>query len=191
MFISEKQENILKVPFTGVIRMSYKELRRTSSLTGISLCIAINVVLGFYGTIYLTQSLKIGFSFLALAICGMLYGPVATGMAGAISDILKYIIRPSGPFFPGFTLSEFISGFLFGLFLYKKKVTVKRAILVRLVVVLVGNFLLTPLWLSMLYGKGFMFYMSERIVKNLIMFPIDTIMLYFTLKTGERIKKSI
>ena len=42
----------------------------------------------------------------------MFYGPAATGCVGAVADIIKYMIRPSGPFFIGFTLNEFISGLI-------------------------------------------------------------------------------
>ena len=123
------------------------------------------------------------FTFLPIALSGMLYGPVLTGSLGAVVDILKYFTRnDGGAFFPGFTISEFIVGFLYGLFLYRKRVTLPRVFMARLTVTVVNNLFLTPLWLSMLYGDAFVALVASRIVKNIIMLPIETALLYVILK---------
>ena len=52
--------------------------------------------------------LEVGFSFLAVALCGFFYGPVVAGLAGIITDTLGYFLRPNGGYFIGFTLNEFL-----------------------------------------------------------------------------------
>lgn len=52
----------------------------------------------------------------------------------------------------------------------------------RLTVTVVNNLFLTPLWLSMLYGDAFVALVAARIVKNIIMLPIETALLYVILK---------
>lgn len=183
MFFSKKTGNML-----GLLKESSAHLKKTSSLTNLALFAALNIIIGSL-FIELNSALRIGFSFIVVGVCALFYGPVATGCVGVVADIIKYIIRPGGPFFIGFTLNEFIGGFLTGLILYKKPVTIKRVFFTRLVVIVTVNLVLTPIWLSILYGKGIMVYVSARIIKNIILLPIETIMLYSVLKAAEKARR--
>ncbi|MEG0307181.1 MAG: folate family ECF transporter S component [Clostridium sp.] len=183
MFFCKKIRGILTL-----MKESSSELKKTKSLTNLALLAALNIIMGSL-FIELSSILRIGFSFIVVGVSAMLYGPVATGVVGVLADILKYMIRPSGVFFIGFTVNEFLSGFLSGLILYKKHVTIKRTFFARLVVMVTVNLILTPIWLSILYGKGIMIYVSARIVKNIILLPIETIVLYGILKKVETVKK--
>ena len=175
----------LAAEFIGLPRLvsdSAAELKNLRSLTGSGLLSALSVILNQF-TIFFSQVLRVSFTFLPIALSGMLYGPVLTGSLGAVVDILKYFTRnDGGAFFPGFTISEFIVGFLYGLFLYRKRVTLPRVFMARLTVTVVNNLFLTPLWLSMLYGDAFVALVAARIVKNIIMLPIETALLYVILK---------
>ena len=165
-----EKSKYLAAEFIGLPRLvsdSAAELKNLRSLTGSGLLSALSVILNQF-TIFFSQVLRVSFTFLPIALSGMLYGPVLTGSLGAVVDILKYFTRnDGGAFFPGFTISEFIVGFLYGLFLYRK---------------LVNNLFLTPLWLSMLYGDAFVALVAARFVKNIIMLPIETALLYVILK---------
>ena len=108
------------------------------------------------------------------------------GFAGIICDNIKYFLNPSGPYMPLFGLNEFLTGFIYGLFFYKKELTIKRVIAARLTVVLLINMLLTPLWLHMLYGNAFIVLVQARILKNILLFPIDVFLLYTVLKATKR-----
>lgn len=48
---------------------------------------------------------------------------------------------------------------------------------------LICNVILNTLCLSILYGKGFMVLLPARLIKNLIMWPIDAMIFYSILKT--------
>ena len=50
------------------------------------------------------------------------------------------------------------------------------------------NLILTPIWLSMMYGNAFGVLVTARILKNVVMFPIDTALLMTVLKVVEQIK---
>ncbi|WP_242973478.1 folate family ECF transporter S component [Clostridium thermosuccinogenes] len=158
---------------------------RTIAMSG--MLVALNVILTFFD-ISLSNVLRISFSFLPLAMGGMLYGPVVGGAMGVVGDILGYLARPDGPFFPGFTLNALLSGALYGLFLYKRPVKLKSVIAVSLLVTVSINLLLNPVWLSMMYGNAFIVLLTGRIVKNVIMFPINTALLFAALKLVERVK---
>ena len=58
------------------------------------------MVLSSYGVIQLNDSLKISLAHLALAPTAMLFGPVAAALQGALSDILGFLLKPTGPYFP-------------------------------------------------------------------------------------------
>lgn len=165
-----------------------REMRRTASLAGAAMLAALHLVLNQF-TFAVSQFLEIGFTFLAAATCGFLYGPWLAGLAGIVVDMAGYVLRPNGGFFPGFTLNEFLAGFLYGCWLYKKPVSLARTFLACLTVVLVINLFLTPLWLNIMYGNAFVI-SSVRLIKNCIKLPLDTALLYFLLKTVQTHRKS-
>ena len=93
-----------------------REVRRTASLAGAAMLAALSLVLNQF-TIAVSQFLEIGFSFLAAGTCAFLYGPWLAGLMGIVTDVAGYFLRPNGGFFPGFTLNEFLLGFLNGCWL--------------------------------------------------------------------------
>lgn len=163
---------------------SYHEFQQVRTITTAAMFGAISVVLGYF-TIVIGDYIKIGFSTISNQFVYYLFGPVVGGAFGGALDVLKYLIKPTGAFFPGFTFSAMVAGVLYGLFLYKKPISLGRILIAELVVSAVCNMLLGTLWLSMLYGKAFMVLLPMRVVKNLIMWPINS-MLFFTIgKTLE------
>ena len=107
-----------------------------------------------------------------------------------VSDIGGYIVKPTGPFFPGFTITSLVSGVIFGLFLYRHKPTVKRILLSQIVYTLVCGIILNSIWLSMLYGNGFIPVLTARLVKELVMIPINTLMLVTIMEPVKRFRKA-
>lgn len=172
-----------KVP--SLIKESTKEVKRVTSLCGCALLSALNTVVGQF-TIVVSSFLEISFTSVVAGISGFYYGPVLSGIAGGCVDILKFLIHPTGPFFPGFTLNEIVLGFIYGTFFYKKEITLKRVIIARVSVTLIVNLLMTSLWLSMMYGKTFWAYLGIRLAKNILMLPIDIAILYSVLKFAEK-----
>ena len=120
------------------------------------------------------------------ALCAALCGPWVAGTAGVAVDLLSYFLRPNGAFFFGFTFNQFLLGFIYGLWFYKRRPRPLLAVGACLTVTLVINFVLTPLWLHMMYGQAFVIFSSVKIVKNIIKLPIDAALLYGTLKATGR-----
>lgn len=170
----------------SLIHRSAQGLKNLKNLVGTSMFVGINVILGFFKIVLIPRILEIQFSTLAHAACAFTYGPVMAGLSGILTDTIKYFMNPSGPYMPLFAINEFLTGFIYGLFFYKKKITWTRVILARLIVVLLLNITLTPLWLHLLYGDAYIVYVQARILKNIVMFPIDVLLLYSVLKAAER-----
>ncbi|BCJ94999.1 histidine kinase [Anaerocolumna cellulosilytica] len=171
-----------------LLKASASELRRVISLAVSSMLLAMHTVLGYF-SIMIGPSIRIGFSFLAIAAAGMLYGPVVGGILGGLGDIINYILKPSGPFFPGLTISSMLTGFIYGLAFYKKNITIGRVFIAKLIVVIFVDLLLSTYWLTLLLGKGYMILLPARALKSAIMLPIDTIMLFIVLKQVSIIAK--
>ncbi|HIX64797.1 MAG TPA: folate family ECF transporter S component [Candidatus Anaerotruncus excrementipullorum] len=170
------------VALPALVSGSAREFKSTRAITGGAMLSALSVILNQF-TIFFSQLLRVGFTFLAVGTSAMLFGPLLTGALGAITDILKYIVRnDGGAFFLGFTFNEFLRGFLYGLFFYRKRITPARVVAAQLTVVLVINLLLNPLWLSILYQDAFGALVAMRLAKNAVMLPIDSFLLYFALK---------
>lgn len=170
------------------IKESTKELKKLSSLTGTAILTALKAVIAQF-TIPVSNILEIGFSNIIVGATAMYYGPVLTGLAGVIADTIEYVLRPSGPYFPGFALNEFVVGFIYGCFFYKKEITLKRILCAEFLVFLIVNMGMTPLWLHILYGNGFIALFTARIATQLIKLPINIALLYFLLTSLQRIKK--
>ena len=142
-------------------------------LIQISLLIAIEVILTRFCSIQ-TPIVRIGFGYLPIAIIGMMYGPLSAGVAYAIGDLLGVALFPTGSFFPGFTITAFLTGIVYGVFLYNKPKTWPRIIGAVLTVCLVINLGLDTLWLSILMGKGYIALLPTRIMKAVLMIPVQT-----------------
>lgn len=171
-----------------LIKESTKELKKLSSLTGTALLMAIKAIIAEF-TIAVSNLLEIGFSGVVPGVCGLYYGPVLSGLAGIMADTIEYLLRPSGPYFPGFALNEFVAGFLFGWFFYKRKdISWQRILCAQLCVSCINNLLLTPLWLSMLYGNTFYAIWAGRIMIQIMRFPIDFALLFVVIRTVSRIR---
>lgn len=126
-----------------------------------------------------TQFVKISFAFIPLVFMGMLYTPVVAGSANALSDFIGANLFPTGPYFPGFTLTAFLSGFIYSVFYYKKEMTLKRIITVNLIVAVFLNLGLNTLWLYMMFGKGALAFIPSRIISSSIMFVIHVFGTYW------------
>lgn len=69
-----------------------------------------------------TPFVRITFGFLPIALAGAFYGPWKAGLVGALDNLIGTAIIGTSIFFPGFTLSDFLTGFLFGWFFYHKEI---------------------------------------------------------------------
>ncbi|SFG33305.1 folate family ECF transporter S component [Sporolactobacillus nakayamae] len=157
------------------------ELRKLNRLTLAALIIALTVVIGSF-TIPVAENLHISFNFLIVAFGSMIYGPLLGIFAGAALDIVGYIAHPFGAFFPGYTLSSMLGCFIYGLFLYHRRISVMRIFLAKLIVNFVVNVGLGCLWSQVLFGKGYWFFLVNSLIKNSLMLPIETIMLTLLLQ---------
>ena len=84
----------------------------------------------------------------------MIFGPWLTGIGSTLSDFIGIFLFPkSAPYFPGFSLSAFLTGVIYGHFFYRKEITLKRVIIANVLVTFIIDLGLNTLWLYMIMNK--------------------------------------
>ena len=89
-------------------------------LTQLAMLVAMQFVLSKFCSIS-SDSIRIGFGFVPMVVCGVLYGPAWCALAYAVADILGGLII-YGSVNPFITLSVVITGFAYGFFLHRDEV---------------------------------------------------------------------
>ena len=163
------------------------ELKDTRVLVFAALMIALRVAMKLVA-IPLAPGLKINTAFIVNALGAMVFGPVVAAICAVATDILGYLQNPEGVYFVPFVLTEVAGSVIFALFLYRAKVGPVRVMLSRFTICIVVNMLIqTPIymWYYALYmgGKQYTFAMAlPSIIKNLFMFPIESVALTLFLR---------
>lgn len=153
------------------------------SMVFAGLTIALGTILS---SIYIPVgvNLRITPAFLALAFGSMIFGPVAGLCAGVAYDLIGYLIIPATVFFPGYTLSSMLEFFIYGLFLYRCRITVLRVFLAKLIVDFGIHVGLGSLWSAILYNKGYLYFLVNSLIKNAVLLPIEVIALVALLQVS-------
>ena len=176
------------------------ELKKIRCIVVTALLIALELALKGL-TISVAENLKVSVAFITKAAMGMLYGPTVAFFGGVVSDVISFMIKPTGAFSILFTLQEGFAAMLYGLFLYGMRITRKelhdktlqkqnalkilRIVLAKLSVVVLINLLYTPFALivsnslaagEIVFGSVLADY-PARLIKNAIQFPADCILL--------------
>ncbi len=154
---------------------SAKLLKKPQTLAVCGMLLALRIVIGYFSnlTLAISPDIKIGFSFLPIAIAGVLCGPVASGVIGALGDIFCFMLAPMGAYFPGWTVSGLIVGLLYGIFLYESKHFIPSLVICELAIGLLVEIALGALWLYIQFSKAFWITAAARGIKTLIAIPIE------------------
>lgn len=183
-----------------MFKNSALELKSIRCITVTAMLIALNLVLKSV-TIYLSEDLKLTFSYLALAAIGMLFGPSVSFIAGIVTDILGMLIAQTmGAFNPLFTIVEASGAMIYGIFLYGMKYVkidfknfrffelikqVWRIIAAKFAVVIVCNIILNPL--AMIIAEYWTWEVAigvkipTRLIKYAIQTPVDCVLMILVL----------
>ena len=130
---------------------------------------------------------KLTWGFLARSVCALVCGPVLGLVFGFVEDILGFILQPTGDFFPGYTLTTMLGVLTYALFLYRAPLRVWRIFCAKLLTN-VQNVVLGALWMAILNSNGRFsletWYASASLsaAKNLIMLPVQTVLLVVLLR---------
>lgn len=142
-------------------------------------------------SIYITPTFKaISFAYLPGTIVAMLFGPWAAIAYGFVSDNIIYFSNPQGGYFPGYTISEMLTYFIYACFLYKQSITIWRVVLARILILITVVFSLNYLWTSMMYGTAASGYFTGvRLINNLVQLPFHALLITFLGKQLVKLKQ--
>ena len=153
-------------------------MTNTRKLVILSFLTALTIVLARFLS-FQVQILRISLEFIPIMIAAIIFGPIAGGIVGAVADLIGFMIFPAGTFFPGFTISAFSTGLIYGFFFYKKEITWFRAITGTLVKLLIVDLLMVGTWLIILYKIPLAALIPTRLLKIAVMLVVETLFVYF------------
>lgn len=147
------------------------------------LLLATTIVLNRFLSIK-TPILVISFSYIPIMLSAIMLGPWYTMLIAGFADLIGALLFPFGAYFVGYTISAVISGLIYGLFLYRKKKFsnksfILRLILSTLIVLIVCNCLLNTIWIYITTKEALFAILPTRLLKQLIMLPIQVVSIYF------------
>ena len=163
------------------------ELKNTRSIAFASLIVVLRVVVKAF-EIPIAAGLNITFDCYVNSLGSLIYGPVVGLCVGAVSDTLGYMIFPKGLYFFPFIFVEMLSSFIFGVFFWKRQLSVTRVLAAKFSVNMICNIILTSLfmkWEYVLYmdprANTYNIVNLVRIVKNLVLFPVESVLIVLVL----------
>ncbi len=153
---------------------------RINFISLFAIFLAIDLVVGaiFFE---IAPGLRIYISFLTKMLTCLILKPKDALIFGIISDLLGVIIRPSGAFFVGYTLTSALVCLIYSIFLNKLKPTLINMILAKSIVNIVIHGFLNSYWTYLLYNKAartYLFIVFRSLGKNIILLPLEIAAFY-------------
>lgn len=158
----------------------------TKQIAIMSVLIAMAVILRRFLSIQLPFGI-ISFGAFPIIISGFIFGPVAGGIVGALSDIAGYPFFPKGPYFPHFTLTSALTGIIPVLILR----LIHRAegvpgFVMLLISIFIGQLvttvILVPYFLEILLGIPFWYRATANFIIQMVHIPIYAFFSFYVLR---------
>ena len=161
----------------------------TRTISTMAVLISIEIVLSRFLS-FNTWNMKIGFGFVPVVIAAILYGPIEAGITAALADFVGAILFPVGTYFPGFTLTAFLTGCVFGLFLHRKQGWLQSIAAVGINQFILSLFLNT-LWISILYGSPYGPLLATRVIQSILLTAVQLVCIQAITKVLARYGKKV
>ncbi|MCF0158534.1 MAG: folate family ECF transporter S component [Veillonella sp.] len=154
----------------------------TALVTQTGVFITLTILMSYIFAIH-TTFIHITFGFIPTALFSIMHGPLRAGIMAGIASCIGMFFFGKGVFFPGFILSDFLTGAVYGYFLYKKPITIKTICIPELIVTICIHLGLNTLWLTIFYDKAMSAIFMGRLIKNIICFPLEVGLIFIIYKT--------
>ena len=169
--------------------MTKHSLTKSKKIILSAMLLSILIVLSRFLSIK-SSFLVISFSFIPMMLAGIYLGPKYAAIIAGLGDLIGAVLFPFGAYFPGFTISSALMGFIYGMFLYKKPEENRKEfkfiiqLIISSIIVLVGiKILLESVFLNVLYGKAYIAVIASRFITQVSMLPIQVITIYILEKS--------
>ncbi len=176
-------ENAAKSGKRNIFVSSAKELGTLHTVVFCGLMGGLSIILTMVASVKMGPYINIGFSWIPNRIVDFMFGPIVGMIYGGAMDIVKWMAKPDGDFMIIYTFVPMLTGIIVGTLLYKKPVSLVRIIIVQIIIKIFINAGLNTYLMSVTGGKAFMELLPLRLLKNVIMIPIDSMILFVVLTT--------
>lgn len=160
-----------------------------------ALIVALRVVVKMF-KIPIASGISFSFDCYFNSLGSVVYGPLVGLLVGAVSDTIGCILFPTGPYFLPFILVEMTSSFVFALFFWKREIGIFRSIFAKFCVNFVCNIIMTSVFMKWMYSvfyveKTYYLINLTRIVKNLVLFPLESTLILIILSAAMPALRSV
>lgn len=160
-------------------------------LTGI--LVALNIILERFMPSYSVWNNNISFGFITVAFAACYLGIPYAVTVGGLGDLIGALIKPFGPYFVGYTLTNMLVGFILAISLYKKA-TVLRITIATLINKITCSLVINTIFISVLYRGGldaFWVVFVSRIPFVALMTAVEIILTTILFSKNSKINKAI
>lgn len=176
-------------------KLATKPLKNTKDITAIAMMFAMMLVCKFIPIPSGFGNLGLSFTYLFFAIIAMIYGPIYGLIIGVFSDVIGFFVAgSSGVFHLGYTLQAALTGFIYGICLFKTKLSFSKVLFCRLLInifinAFFGSFLYVLVFYyddSMNAARFFELFKSYLVLlslpKNVIYLLPQSLLLFYVIK---------
>lgn len=166
--------------------MPKKKLLTTKMIVTLGLLVAMSVILERLLGFMPTENIRIAFGNLPIVIAGLLFGPIAGGLVGLLSDFLGTTLFSPFPWFAPMALTPILMGVvppLLGM-LMKKRTNLGTFIAMILPAEIIGPMIWSSFSLQLLNGAPFLPNMMFRAPFKVAIAVVDILMIFLLYKSG-------
>ena len=161
--------------------MEKLNISKTKKIVISALMLATFIILDRFISINI-QILALNFSSIAIMLVAIYCGPKYSTLVALLGDLIAALLFPFGSYFVGFTIANAIMGLIYGLFLHKKQEEKKskfilKSIASNVIVLLVVNMAMNTFFIHFMYGKAFWVLFTSRIIPQIILAVLNTILI--------------
>ena len=168
------------------LRKSAGEFKKLQTVVFCGLMGALSIILGLFASIHFGP-FSITYAWIPNRIIDFMFGPVVGALYGGVMDVIKFMLKPNGSFNLAYTAMAVLAGLIFGVVLYNKQISFMRIVFAQTLVKIVINVGMGTYLMAFERGQAFMALMPVRLIKNLIMIPLDSILLFIVLSALTKI----
>ena len=155
--------------------------------------VALNVILERFMPSYSVWNNNISFGFITVAFAACYLGIPYAMAVGGLGDLIGAIIKPFGPYFVGYTITNMLVGFVLAVFLYKKA-TLLRISIATIINKFVFSLVVNTIFIAVLYRGGiaaFWVVFVGRIPFVALMTIIEIIIIFAMFSQKSKLNKQI
>lgn len=172
--------------------MSNFKITKTKKTILAALLLAMFIVFDRFLSIN-QQSATFNLSAIPVMLAGLILGPYYAILVAGLGDLIGATVLGFGAYNPIFTLLSSLSGLIYGIFLYNKnlldnqnqksnRIFMFKVILSNLIVSIGINLFLKSYAFKLMYKKAFIVYLTQRVFFEMILLPINILVIIFLIK---------